>query len=80
MENFVCIKEDVEQNKRAPYIDEEEGAQSLYKIEYFVSDCHNLSEKEDQELNNEERRYQYHTKRDLILSDNRRFQYMHEWI
>ena len=52
--------------QRAPYIDEGERAHSLHKIEYFVSDRHNLSEKEDRELNNEERRYQYHTRRNLI--------------
>ena len=31
----------------------------IFVFKYFVSDCHSLSEKEDQELCKEERRYQY---------------------
>ena len=31
----------------------------IFVFKYFVSDCHSLSEMEDEELCNEERRYQY---------------------
>ena len=56
------------EDKRVQYMEEDKGARKdLYKVmwcfmfvlKYFVSDCHSLSEKEDEELCNEERRYQY---------------------
>ena len=56
------------EGKRVLYMEEDKGARKdLYKVmwcfifvlQYFVSECHSLSEKEDQELCKEERRYQY---------------------
>jgi hypothetical protein len=60
------------EDRRVQYMEEDKGSRKdlyctkscdalyVFVLTYFVySDCHCLSEKEDEELYNEERRYQY---------------------